>query len=224
MPLASLRSVVRAPRSAGAGQPPGEPVVRQAHRGRTRPALSGSCSASQRSLVTVNEATGTLPVALAPSSAGRRARRPGRRPRRPSGCRSTAAPAGRPRRRRRGRPCRAAGRRPRRAATSSSPPACADRGLQRVPPGGRVDLGAVRVRRPGPDADQRAGRRRRGRRPCTTGSTSRPRRRGHGPAQRAPSRCSSGELVERDEAEARARRRRRRRSPRTRTRSASRSA
>ena len=65
MPLASLRSVVSV---AEVGRCP--LAARSASRGAGRPrrwrgACSGSCSASQRSLVTVNEATGTDPTASA---------------------------------------------------------------------------------------------------------------------------------------------------------------
>ena len=84
------------------------------------------------------------------------------------------------------------------------------------PPRGRVDLGAVRVRRPVPAGPARRSPRR-APRPCTTGSTSRPRRpASSSPQPRAPSRCSMASWCSAHEAEARARPRRRRRSPRTR--------
>ena len=83
-----------------------------------RAAFSGSLSASQRSFVTVREATGTEPVASAhhaapsdPASSRESAPRSRMRSRAapPNGCRSTAVRAGRHPRARRGRPCRAAG-------------------------------------------------------------------------------------------------------------------
>ena len=99
-----VRCARRAARSASRAAGTPRPCARR---------CSGSCSASQRSLVTVNDATGTDADRLgpgAPPAAAELVDQVARR-RRPSGCRSTAAPAARPRRRRRGRPCRAAGRR-----------------------------------------------------------------------------------------------------------------
>ena len=67
MPLASPRSVTRAPRSAL----PVSCQVSQScgrHTASVRAALSGSCSASQRSLLTVNAASGTEPTASAHSA------------------------------------------------------------------------------------------------------------------------------------------------------------
>ena len=118
----------------------GDPASRQVSQscGRqtaaVRRAASGSCSASQRSLVTVNDATGTLPTASA-HAPGRPARRPGRRPPGPSGCRSTAAPAvtTAPDSSRQTMPC--CWPPTLSAATSSSPPRLRDRLLQRRPPG-----------------------------------------------------------------------------------------
>ena len=106
------------------------PAARSASRAaaapaRTRAAFSGSCSASQRSLVTVNDIVGTDPVRAAHSARPAELARPGR-----GGLRRRLhvvpqhrGPDDR-RRRRRGAPCRAAGRRPRplRARSSSSAP------------------------------------------------------------------------------------------------------
>ena len=147
---------------------------------RARARLSGSWSAIQRSLLTVVAATGTRPVGVGPGLR-RRARRPGRRRPAPSGCRSTAA------RRRTTSPC----------SSSSTMPCCwpptATRGdavedavAARLPPG-RPTSGAGSTSVPsGCEAPARCARpprsRRRRRRPCTTGSRCRPRRRADGQA------------------------------------------
>ena len=74
MPEASPRSVTgsSAGSPAAAGPPPASRQVSQScgsSTRRTRRALSGSFSASQRSLVTVNDIVGTLPVRAAHSAA-----------------------------------------------------------------------------------------------------------------------------------------------------------
>ena len=124
---------------------PGQPVVGQADGGRSarRPPARGR--RSQRSLVTVKEATGTEPVASAQArgpplgdqvGGGSGA----------SGCRSRAGPGGPPGRPRPGRPCRAAGPRPR---PRPRPPA---RRRPRPPsPGARL------TRRPGRPRSRRGG-------------------------------------------------------------------
>ncbi len=181
--------------------------------------------ASQRSLVTVKRPPARCRPRPRPTPLGRRARRSGRPRLRRAGVvpqqgRPDDPPPARP-----GRPCRAAGRRPRAAATSSSPPASATAALSARPPGLRVDLGAVRVRARGPAAPARRSRRR-GSPPCTTGSTSRPRRRASsvGQLSAAPSRCSTASWLSADEAEAAGGGRVDVEAPRTRDRSASRSA
>ena len=109
-----------------------------------RAALSGSCSASQRSLVTVKEATGTTPTASAQACGAAQLVDQVGGGARPSGCRSTAAPGAprAPRSSRQTMPCcwppTAS------AATSSSPPAVGDAVCERRPP--RVGV-APRCRR-----------------------------------------------------------------------------
>ena len=110
----------------------------------TRAASAGSCSASQRSLVTVNEALGRprllRPPAGPPSSAissGRLRRGPQVVPEH-AGRMTTPASSS--------RSCRAAARRHRSPRPSSRPPA---RPAERLPPALRVALGAIRVRRAG---------------------------------------------------------------------------
>ena len=117
-------------------------VVREQHAARPARRASGSWSRSQRSLVTVNDATRTLPDQLGTGLGAAQLRRPARPRRSPSGCRSTAARRAPARRRRRGRPCRAAGRRRRPRRPGRAGPPCASssapsqaRGSTSVPAG-----------------------------------------------------------------------------------------
>ena len=139
MPEASPRSVTRSssapvPRSFHVSQSCGR------HTAAVRAAFSGSWVASQRSFVAVIDATGSVPVAsahsCAPSSATRSAADCAERVSFHSSAGRTTSPSAS----RHTMPCcwpaTAI------ASTPSRPPACGQRGLQRVPPARRVDLGA----------------------------------------------------------------------------------
>ena len=115
-------------------------------------ALSGSWSASQRSLVTVNEALGHAAQVCWPTRRGRRARRSARRRHGPSAGHSTAARAGSPRPPRPARPCRAAGR-PRRSRRPGPAGRARPAAARPTTPPGRTRC--PRVRRAAP-ADDRA--------------------------------------------------------------------
>ena len=135
---------------AGAAQLPREPVVREAHGGRARGVLrlvgrepAQLRGGDRRDRQRARRVRPLLRAQLGP---------PGRWPPAPSGCRSTAARAARPRRRRPGTPCRAAGPPPRsRRRPRGRPPAASAACNASHQPAGSTSVPGRMRRAAGPD-------------------------------------------------------------------------